>query len=142
MEPLLESPDGTDNPGEPFPIDVFTSITALQANLVMHMSAIVLLAQRPRLGEVTGTSHRLKSRSWHIHKIARMLVGNHFHEQWDPIVVAALIFVAREMSHVSQQRAILPCFQAIAHTTNIPVDEDVARLRESWRLIHDQRPDF
>jgi len=138
MEPLLESQDEKDPRGESFPIDVFTSVTALQANLVMHMSAVILLAHRPRLGDVTGTSQHLKSRSWHVHKIARMLIGNHFREQWDPIVVAALIFVAREMSHVSQQRAILRCFQAVARTTDIPMEEDVARLRESWQRIHDQ----
>ena len=137
MEPLLESPYGSDQ-GDPFPVDLFTSVTALQANLVMHMSAIILLAHRPRLGNVAGMSNCLRSRSWHVHKVARMLVGNHFNEQWDPIVVAALIFIAREMSHVSQQKALLQCFGEIARTTHIPVGEDVARLRESWQLIHDR----
>jgi hypothetical protein len=134
---VLESPDGEDNRGDPFPPDVFTSATALQANLVMHVSAVILLEHRPRLANVGTMSRRLKSRSWHVHKIARMLVGNHFREQWDPIVVAALIFVAKEMSHVSQQDAILPCFQEIERTTRIPVEQDVAGLREGWRLIHE-----
>jgi hypothetical protein len=141
MEPVLEAPDVTADhqaQGDPFPPDVFTSATALQSNLVMHMSAIILLAHRPRLGDVAGLSPRLKSRSWHVHKIARMLVGNHFREQWDPIVIAALLFVAKEMSHVSQQNAILACFQEIARTTHIPMEGDVAGLREGWRAVYEK----
>jgi hypothetical protein len=136
MEPILESPDVDSS--HPFPPDVFTSATALQANLVMHLSAIILLEHRPRLGDVAGMSHRLKSRSWHVHKIARMLVGNHFREQWDPIAVAALIFVAKEMSHASQQNATMSCFQEVARTTHIPVERDIAGLREGWRLIYER----
>jgi hypothetical protein len=136
MEPVLEAPDVTDHQSEPFPPDVFTSATALQANLVMHMAAIILLEHRPRLGDVAGLSPRLKSRSWHVHKIARMLVGNYFREQWDPIVIAALLFVAKEMSHVSQQNAIMSIFQGIARTTYLPVEGDVVGLQEGWRAIY------
>jgi hypothetical protein len=142
MEPVLESPDNINSShsasGEPFPPDVFTSATALQANLVMHLSAVILLEHRPRLGDVAGLSHRLKSRSWHVHKIARMLVGNHFREQWDPVAVAALVFVAKEMSHVSQQNTILSCFQEVARTTHIPTEKDIASLLEGWRLIYER----
>jgi hypothetical protein len=136
MEPVLESPDDINSSHHssqqetPFPPDIFTSATALQANLVMHLSAIILLEHRPRLGDVAELSHRLKSRSWHVHKIARMLVGNHFRGQWDPVAVAALVFVAKEMSHVSQQTAILSCFQEVARTSHIPVENDIVSLRE------------
>jgi hypothetical protein len=141
MEPILESPDENDHHrGDPFPPDIFTSATALQSNLVMHMSAIILLEYRPRLlADVPGVSvsHRLKSRPWHVHKIAKLLVGNHFRQQWDPVAVAALIFVAKEMSHVSQQNAILACFQEVARTTHIPMEKDVDGLREGWRLMYE-----
>jgi hypothetical protein len=137
MEPILESPDETDHRGDPFPPDVFTSATALQANLVMHLSTIILLEHRPRLADIAGVSHRLKSRAWHLQKIARMLAGNHFREQWDPVAVAALIFVAKEMSHVSQQNAILACFEEVARTTHIPMEKDVDGSREGWRLMYE-----
>lgn len=140
MEPVLESSEDRNNEGNPFPVDIFTSASALQANIVMHMSAIVLLMHRPRLAKLTGPSARLKSRSWHTQKIARILVGNHFQEQWDPIAIVALLFVAKEMSHVSQQKALLSCFQAVVRTTQIPVEKDVASLRESWRLIYQEHP--
>jgi hypothetical protein len=140
MEPVFESSDGSNLRREDFPVDVFTSATALQANLVMHMSAVVLLANRPRLGDVPGSSCYLKSRSWHVQKIARMLAGNHFPEQWDPIVIAALLFVAKEMSHVSQQEVLVSCLQEAAHATGIPLGRDIASLRVCWRSIYQEGP--
>jgi hypothetical protein len=140
MEPVLESLDEPTRQGRSFPIDVYTSATALQANLVMHMSAIILLAYRPRLGDVAGSSRRLRSRSWHVQKIARMLIGNHFHEQWDPIAISALLFIAREMSHASQQEGLLSCLQEVVRTTQIPIESDVASLRECWRRTHHEGP--
>jgi hypothetical protein len=140
MEPVLESQDFGNHQGELFPIDVFTSAVALQANIVMHMSAIILLTHRPRLVDAAGSSHCLRSRSWHVQKIARMLVGNHFPQQWDPITIAALLFIAKEMSHVSQQQALLSCLQEGARTTQISVEREIASIRARWQLIHEQDP--
>lgn len=140
MRPVLESPDEDPHHKQPFPIDVLTSATALQANLVMHMSAVFLLSQKPRLTNATSTFQRLGSRSWHIQKIARMLVGNHFNEQWDPIVIAALLFIAKEMSHASQQEVLLSCFNEILKTTQIPVEKDVSDLRARWQSIQKDEP--
>jgi len=69
-----------------------------------------------------------------------MLIGNHFQEQWDPIAIAALLFVAREMSHASQQEALLSCLQEVVRTTQIPLESDVASLRECWRRMHNDGP--
>lgn len=135
MRPVLESSDEGNPNKQPFPIDVFTSATALQANLVMHMSAVILLSQKPRLTNAPSTLQHLRSRSWHIQKIARMLVGNHFNEQWDPIVIAALFSISKEMSHPSQQEALLSCFREVSKTTQIPIEKDIANLRARWQSI-------
>jgi hypothetical protein len=140
MKPVLESSDERTCHEQPFPTDVFTSATALQANLVMHMSAVILLSQRPRLTNAPSAFQHLRSWSWHIQKIARMLVGNHFNEQWDQIVIAALFFIAKEMSHPSQQEALLPCFHEISRTTHIPIEKDIANLRARWQSIQEDRP--
>ncbi|KAG9659370.1 hypothetical protein KCU64_g3903, partial [Aureobasidium melanogenum] len=140
MKPVLESSGEETCHEQPFPTDVFTSVTALQANLVMHISAVTLLSQRPRLTSAPSTLQHLRSRSWHVQKIARMLIGNHFNEQWDPIVIAALFFIAKEMSHPSQQEALLSCFQEISRTTKIPIEKDMANLRARWRSIQEDRP--
>ncbi|KAI4851291.1 hypothetical protein E4T44_02220 [Aureobasidium sp. EXF-8845] len=140
MKPVLESPDEEPRHNQSFPIDVFTSATSLQANLVMHISAVTLLSQKPRLTNATSSFQRLGSRSWHIQKIARMLVGNHFNEQWDPIVIAALLSIAKEMSHPSQQEALLSCFREISKTTQIPIETDVSNLCARWQLIQQDEP--
>ncbi|KAG9950237.1 hypothetical protein KCU85_g3691, partial [Aureobasidium melanogenum] len=140
MKPILESFDEETCHERPFPIDVFTSATALQANLVMHMSAVILLSQKPRLTNAPSNFQHLRSRIWHIQKIARILVGNHFNEQWDPIVIAALFFIAKEMSHPSQQEALLSCFREISRTTHIPIEKDLADLRARWQSIQEDRP--
>ncbi|KAI5194518.1 hypothetical protein E4T38_09551 [Aureobasidium subglaciale] len=140
MKPVLESSDEDPSDKQPFPIDVFTSVTALQANLVMHISAVILLSQKPRLTNVTSTFQRLGSRSWHIQKITGMLVGNHFNEQWDPIVIAALLSVAKELSHPSQQEALLSCFNEISRTTRIPIEKDLTELRTCWQSIRKHDP--
>lgn len=140
MKPVLESPDEGAHHDRPFPIDVFTSAIALQANLVMHMSAVILLTQRPRLTNAPSNSQHLRSRSWHSQKIARMLVGNHFIEQWDPIVIGSLLSISKEMSHSSQQEALLSCFTAISKTTQIPIEEDIANLRARWQSIQQDGP--
>jgi hypothetical protein len=140
MKPVLESPDEEPRHNQSFPIDVFTSATSLQANLVMHISAVTLLSQKPRLTNATSSFQRLGSRSWHIQKIARMLVGNHFNEQWDPIVIAALLSIAKEMSHPSQQEALLSCFREISKTTQIPIEKDVSNLCARWQSIQQDQP--
>ncbi|KEQ81865.1 hypothetical protein M438DRAFT_64434 [Aureobasidium pullulans EXF-150] len=140
MRPVLEGSDEDASDKQPFPIDVFTSATALQASLVMHISAAILLSQKPRLANATSTFLRLGSRSWHIQKVARMLLGNHFNEQWDPIVIAALLSVAKEMSHPSQQEALLSCFNEISSKTRIPMEKDIAELRTRWQSIQQDDP--
>lgn len=140
MKPVLESSDEGAHHDRPFSVDVFTSATALQANLVMHMSAVILLSQRPRLTNAPSTFQHLRSRSWHIHKIAHMLIGNHFNGQWDPIAIAALLLIAKEMSHPSQQEALLSCFHEISKTTEIPIEKDIANLRARWQSIQQDGP--
>lgn len=142
MLPVMESPD-IDVSGEtPFPADVYTSAIALQANLVMHISAVFLLAYKPRLVKLSRISGRLNSRSWHAQKVARIMVWNNFDEQWDPIVVASLLFIAREMTHISQQESLLSCLKRVANITRIPLEEEIANLRTYWRLTcHESPPD-
>ncbi|KAK6004940.1 hypothetical protein QM012_007719 [Aureobasidium pullulans] len=140
MKPVLESSDEGLHHNKSFPVDVFTSAIALQANLIMHMSAVVLLSQKPRLTNAPSAFVHLRSRSWHIQKIARMLMGNHFKEQWDPIAIATLLFIAKEMSHPSQQEALLSCFREISTTTKIPIEQDIANLRVRWQSIQQDGP--
>jgi hypothetical protein len=144
MEPVLESSDADLNGHKmqesPFPADVYTSALSLQANLTMHLSSLLLLAYKPRLVKLSRFPHHLISRSWHTQKIARLAVWNSFPEQWDPLVVAALLRAAREMTHASQQEALLTCFQRIMDVTKLPLDEEISNLRLYWRSSSHSTP--
>ena len=138
MEPVVEGSETSATEDEPFPPDVYTSAVALQANLVIHLSALILLARKPRLTQAHGAARILLSRSWHAQKITRMAVWNDFDEQWDPIVAAALLLVSREMTHASQQQAISSCFDRMMNATQIPLEEDINSLRLYWRYASGQ----
>ncbi|KAF4459274.1 hypothetical protein FALBO_13973 [Fusarium albosuccineum] len=141
MEPVLESPDLNAGALEaPFPADIYTSAISVQANLIMHLSALLLLSYKPRLIKLSRLQRKLVSRSWHGQKIARLAVWNSFSEQWDPIVIAALLRVAKEMTHTSQQEMLSICFQRITDTTKIPLDEEMTDLRMHWRLSRHGSP--
>lgn len=144
MEPVLESPNvginGTITQDSPFPADIYTSAISLQANLTMHLSSLLLLTYKPRLIKLSRFPHRLVSRSWHTQKIARLAVWNNFAEQWDPIVMAALLRVASEMTHSSQQEALLGCFQRFTDATHIPLDEETRSLRRHWHSSSHSSP--
>ncbi|KAI9167946.1 Nitrilase [Paramyrothecium foliicola] len=136
MKPVLESPDANVSRDVPFPADVYTSAIAVQANLVMHVCAMFLLAYKPRLVKLPRLSGHHNSRSWHAQKIARIALWNNFDEQWDPIVVSSLLFIAKEMTHKSQQEALISCLGRITSVTQIPLEEEVAKLRTFWRLSY------
>ncbi|KAM5377492.1 hypothetical protein ACJZ2D_004861 [Fusarium nematophilum] len=140
MEPVLESPDVDASQDSPFPADIYTSVISLQANLTIHLSSLLLLAYKPRLIKLSRFPHRLISRSWHVQKIARLAVWNTFSEQWDPIAVAALLRISREMTHASQQEALLSCFQRITDSTSMTLESEIRDLRLYWHSSSHSSP--
>lgn len=134
MIPLLESPevDHAASTNTPFTADVYSSAIAVQANLAIHFSALILLSYKPRLVKLSSVPHRLASRSWHAQKLAKLALWNNFSDQWDPVVVATLVRIARDMTYPSQQEALLSCFQRIGDATKIPLQSEIADLQQFW----------
>jgi hypothetical protein len=135
MVPLLESPEvdahaATAN--SPFTADVYSSAIAVQANLTVHYSSLLLLSYKPRLVKLSSTPHRLVSKSWHAQKLAKLALWNNFPDQWDPVVVATVVRIARDMTYSSQQEALLSCFQRIGDATKIPLQREIADLQQFW----------
>ncbi|KAL7817881.1 hypothetical protein V8C26DRAFT_65165 [Trichoderma gracile] len=115
-----------------FPIPVYTSSIALQCNIVYHISSRLLLQRKPRLLRLSSRQRHLSSMSWHAQQIAGIATRNDFAEQWDPILIAGLLWVARDMTHPSQQESLLSCFRQISSTTGIKLDEEIQSLRARW----------
>ncbi|CEI70662.1 hypothetical protein FVEN_g851 [Fusarium venenatum] len=135
MVPLLESSEvdaHTATTTSPFTADVYSSAIAVQANLTMHYSSLLLLSYKPRLVKLSSTPHRLTSKSWHAQKLAKLALWNNFPDQWDPVVVATVVRIARDMTYPSQQEALLSCFQRIGDATKIPLQREITDLQQFW----------
>jgi hypothetical protein len=135
MVPLLESSEvdaHTTITNSPFTADVYSSAIAVQANLTIHYSSLLLLSYKPRLVKLSPAPHRLTSKSWHAQKLAKLALWNNFPDQWDPVVVATVVRIARDMTYPSQQEALLSCFQRIGDATKIPLQREIADLQQFW----------
>lgn len=116
-----------------FPIEIYSTPIALQANMAIHLSFMVLIAHKPRLLKLSRSEARLGSDCWHAQKIAGMAVWNHFKEQFDPLFVVALLLAAEKMTHESQQMALLGAFRDIEREMGIVLDDEITRLKNIWQ---------
>ena len=115
-----------------FPITVYTNTLAMQANVAYHLTSTLLLAHKPRLVKIRSRQTHASSQAWHAQSIAGIATTNRFAEQWDPVMIAALVHVAREMTHRSQQTALEECLGAAETSTGLLLDEELAALRSRW----------
>ncbi|KAL2697471.1 hypothetical protein AAEP93_011375 [Penicillium crustosum] len=117
-----------------FPILIFTTPMALVANAVYHMISLLLLTHKPRLLKSLPGPRSVTSHIWHAQSIAGIATSNDSPEQWDPILVASLLTIAKEMTHESQQAVLLERFSRITATTGIKLDRETNALQEAWNL--------
>ncbi|KAG6027209.1 hypothetical protein E4U41_001004 [Claviceps citrina] len=129
--------------GSSFPIQLYTSALAVQANIFYHTTSLLLLLQKPRLLKLAAAAeghHKPEavytSQGWHAQHIAGVASTNEFAEQWDPIVFAALVLVGRSLTHQAQQRALRACLGAGGAVTGLMMEdgEEMRRLEEGWRV--------
>ncbi|KAG6007642.1 hypothetical protein E4U21_005723 [Claviceps maximensis] len=126
--------------GSSFPIQLYTSALAVQANIFYHLTSLLLLGHKPRLlNKLTEPHGKLEvmytSQGWHAQHIAGVASTNEFAEQWDPIVFAALVLVGRELTHKAQQRALWACLRAGAAVTGLVAEDgpEMRSLGDGWR---------
>ncbi|KXG52122.1 uncharacterized protein PGRI_084060 [Penicillium griseofulvum] len=117
-----------------FPILIYTTPMALVANAVYHMISLLLLTHKPRLLKSLPGPRSVTSHIWHAQSIAGIAASNDSPEQWDPILVASLLTIAKEMTHESQQAVLLERFSRITATTGIKLDRETNELQAAWNL--------
>lgn len=115
-----------------FPIHLFSSAIAVQAAIFYHITALLLLHHKPRLLTIPGRRQHLTSANWHARAIAGIVTSNEFPEQWDPIVIASTLHIAKDITHSAQQQAMLACLQNITSQAGIPLGEEEQQLRAIW----------
>ncbi|KAM0273969.1 hypothetical protein ACHAQH_008061 [Verticillium albo-atrum] len=141
MVPILETTAleaavlTTDGPG--FPVSIHTSPISLQSNVTMHLACLLLLKHRPGLSAVIRPQQPFESRSWHSEKIAGNAVWNTYKEQWDPILLGALLLIAEEMTHQAQQLAIRDCLQRISREAGVDLQREMVNLNSIWQSFRE-----
>ncbi|KAJ5290936.1 hypothetical protein N7478_000187 [Penicillium angulare] len=125
-----------------FPILVYTTPMALVANAVYHITSLLLLTHKPRLLKSLPGPRCFTSHIWHAQSIAGIAASNDSPEQWDPILVASMLLIAREMTHESQQAVLLDLFKRITATTGINLERETESLKAAWRIArYDEDPE-
>ncbi|OQD89053.1 hypothetical protein PENANT_c003G00081 [Penicillium antarcticum] len=117
-----------------FPILIYTTPMALVANVVYHMTSLLLLTHKPRLLKSLPGPRCYTSHIWHAQSIAGVAASNDSPEQWDPILVASLLIIARDMTHESQQAVLLERLARITGTTGIKLDHETEALQATWNM--------
>lgn len=141
MIPILETTAleaaalATGGPG--FPVSVHTSPISLQANVNIHLACLLLLKHKPGLSAATRPQQPFESRSWHSEKIAGSVVWNTYKEQWDPILLGAVLFIAEDMTHPAQQRAIEDCLQRISREVGVDLRQETTDLGHIWKAFQE-----
>lgn len=118
--------------GSCFPIQVYTSSLALVANVVYHITCLLLLTHKPRLLKVLGDTRCASSDTWHAQSIAGIATNEENVEQWDPILIVGLLLAAKEMTHVSQQSVLLKRLRKIISSTGVRLDSEIEALKSEW----------
>lgn len=117
-----------------FPILVYTNPLAITSNVVYHITSFLLLTHRPRLLTAVAGPRYFTSQVWHAQSIAGIAISNDFPEQWDPILIASLLLVAKDMTHASQQSAVLMRLEQISVMTGMKLYREIAALKTAWSI--------
>lgn len=116
------------------PILIYTTPMALVANAVYHITSLLLLNHKPRLLKSLPGPRCFTSHIWHAQSIAGIAASNESPEQWDPVLVASLLLIARDMTHQSQQAVLMGIFRKITATTGIKLDREMEALQSVWKI--------
>ncbi|KAJ5936590.1 hypothetical protein N7466_003040 [Penicillium verhagenii] len=117
-----------------FPIIlIFTTPMALVANVVYHTISFLLLTHKPRLLKSLPGPRNLTSHIWHAQAIAGIAACNDSPEQWDPVFVASLLLIGKNMSHETQQAVLQERLRIITARTGMNLEREIDSLQASWR---------
>lgn len=115
----------------PFSIIYFANGMATFANQLYHTAMMLILAHKPRTAQLEQRRTPYLSQLWHAQRICSIAINNNRCECWDLCLVASFYVAARQMTHESQQRAVLHGFENIG-TLGWLVNGFINRLKQEW----------
>ncbi|OAP64972.1 hypothetical protein AYL99_00944 [Fonsecaea erecta] len=128
----VESPNGShDDVGWTvlgFPTLIFSNACALVANMVYHLTSLLLLQYKPRLVKAMTDGGSSTSAQWHALRIIGMVSSSDSSSVWNPLVAAAVIRAAQSLSHPSQLRAVADLLRDAVKSSGMNLQEEIQRL--------------
>ena len=118
-----------------FPVELFTNVMGVVANITYHITVLLLLSKKPRLLKMAGRPNCFTSQNWHSRLVAGIATSNRFPDQWDPIIIATILYIARGMTHPTQQSAMIACLHDASAATGIDLEPETKQLRSRWRAF-------
>ena len=118
------------------PTELYSSSRALLPNIAYHTACILLLTCKPRSAKPLSvdSTRQFLSESWHIQIIAGIASVNEFEEQWDPVLIAALLFIGPRLTHQAQRDVVLDCLNRASEMTGLVLNNDINSLKATWAL--------
>ena len=139
MQPILEtmssgSLERRQEPETSFPAVVFSNATASVANIIHHLSAMILLKQKPRLIRPVADEGSSTSPLWHALRIIGIAATVAEEDTWDPLVPAAVIRAARILSHESQLAIVEKILHNVTRLNGMNFEGEIEGLRKEHRI--------
>lgn len=132
MEELLVVPEAN-MPGNDheFPCIMFCSASAFLANVVHHLTCLVLLQQKMRTIKTIAKPISSISPIWHARRVVGICASSKELDRWDPLVIAALFQAYQNLSHGRQHDVVIDVLERAARCSNMTLSCAIRDLRNS-----------
>ncbi|KIW34456.1 uncharacterized protein PV07_01234 [Cladophialophora immunda] len=111
-----------------FPTLIFSNACALVANVVYHLTSLLLLQHKPRLVKAMADSGSSTSAQWHALRVIGIVASSDSSSVWNPLVAAAVIRAAKSLSHPSQLRAVADLLRGAVESSGMNLQDEIQRL--------------
>ena len=143
LHSLLTSPIGSISFSKPvpsttslpssFPLHIHTNRLSFYVAFVNHLTCLLLIRSKPR--KVDGKAGKgLRTETWHAVQLCGLSLSNTILWNWDPVIVAALLYAGPLLSYAGQQKELLLHLVVLRKTTGWLIEEEIHRLEEFWKV--------
>lgn len=115
-----------------FPISIYTNRLFFYVQFLSHLSYILLNQCKPRQIQ-SRAAKGINTASWHAVQICGLALSNPILWSWDPVAVAALLFVGPLLSYSEQQVELLLHLKLLRRTTGWNFDQEIHDLQQFWK---------
>lgn len=110
---------------------VFSSTAAILANIVHHLTSLLLLQHRPRSAVPVAEALSSISVPWHALRIARIASIAVDDGTWDPLLVGAIVKAGEELSHTRQLSALLQVLKATQDLCGMQLHDTIHAIEQT-----------